>query len=359
MSIRTVERSIRHALADNKLTQAEAEDIVTTAEKGPVTTGEARRIAELYEDGQFKFPTHFPPGALPQPRPPLYDMEPGAAQPLLNFFIAERVPQAKMYGLVKEDIEAALDGLDRSSKALDEAPRVRNLHEVQLHDNRPADGERLDAFVDTRKDEFYLKSTGAGMAGPDTIGPFWYGPFPLEELSDTQRVAHRIDEWSLSRDAGLQTSRTHTPRVADVEDLGNDEFKVTLKAVNWQDPSDVRDSKDVVVNANGELLRVLDVTQDPPGLRPDRLQAMKDAFNRDRASLQFNAGGPPLGMRFERVLLEHQPGFDTYTYFALVPVGALSPSAPVADPNDADSIFIERQGGFAGITMVAGPIDVD
>jgi hypothetical protein len=358
MSIRTVERSIRHALADNKLTKAEAENIIATAEKGPITTGEARRIADLYEKGQWFMPNTFPPGALPQPRPPQYQMEDGAAQPLLNFFIAERVPQGSMYKPVKEDIEAALKNVDYNALALDTPPNTKNLHHVHLKDMRMVDGPRTDAYVDTNKDEFYLKVTGAGMAGPDTIGPYWHGPIPLKELSPTERVADKVDAWTLANKIGLSTTRTHTPRVTDVQDLGNGEFDVELSAINWQDPSDVRDVKRAVVDKDGVFLRAAGDPTQQNGLRPDVLQNMKDAFNAQRGNLQFSASGLPAGERMERVLLETTPGFDTYSYYAMVPVGALAPGAPRSDPNDATSIFIAREGGFAGITMYAGPVNL-
>jgi hypothetical protein len=359
MSIRTVERSIRKALDDNKLTQAEAETIIATAEKGPTTTGEARRIADLYEKGQWFMPNTFPPGALPQPRPPQYEMEAGAEKSLLNFFVSERVPQGGMYKPVKEDIEAALKDVDYSGMQLDEAPRTHNLHHVHLKDQRMVDGPRTDAYVDTQKDEFYLKVTGAGMAGPDTVGPFWYGPIELKELDATERVANKIDAWSLANDIGLQTNRSFTPRVTNVEELGDGGFEVTLASSHWQDPSNVLDTKRAIVDAEGQLIRIPgDVTQDD-GLRPDTLAKMKDAFANARADLSFSRDGLPLGMRFERVLLEKQPGFDTYSFYGLIPQGALAPGAPDRDLNDASFMFIERTGGFAGMTEYAGPVNLD
>jgi hypothetical protein len=362
MSIRSVERSIRQALSDNKLTKAEAEDIVATAEKGPVTTGEAERIVDLYQKGVWYMPGHFPHGALPQPRPPQYEAEPGAHAPLLNFFIEQRVPEGSMYKPVKEDIEAALKNIDYSGLALDEAPKTHNLHHVHLRDMRMVDGPRTDAYVDTQRDEFYLKTTGAGMAGPHTIGPFWHGPIPLKELNPTERVSEKLDAWTLAQDMGLNTTRTHTPRLTDIQDLGDGEFEIEMSAVNWQDPTDVRDVKRAVVNDEGSFLRVVaDPTQGGGNvpLTPARLQDMKDAFNREFLNLNFAVDGLPMGPQFERVLLRTEPGFDTFSYYALVPAGAMHPNAPGVDLNDAKHIFIERTGGFAGMTMYAGPVDID
>lgn len=254
MSIRTVNREIRKALTDNVLTQSEAETIVKTAEKGRITTGETKAVANLYEDGQFKFPTHFPPGALPQPRPPMYDLQGGAAQTFMNFFIQERVPQGKVYGEMKEDVEAAIRDINHEALATAE-PNTKHLHHVHIDDKRMVDGPRTDAYVNTEKDEFYLKVTGAGMAGPDTVGPYWYGPIALTELSPTERVAHRIDDvWTLAQDAGLSTTRTHTPRLSKVEDNGDGTFTATLAAINWRDPSDVLDTAQAIVSDKGDFL---------------------------------------------------------------------------------------------------------
>jgi hypothetical protein len=63
--------------------------------------------------------------------------------------------------------------------------------------------------------------------------------------------------------------------------------------------------------------------------------------------------GMPLGERFVEVPLKHELGNDTFTYTALVPVGALAPNAPTSDPNDAKDMWIRRTGGFAGITEYA------
>jgi hypothetical protein len=62
---------------------------------------------------------------------------------------------------------------------------------VFLRDMRMVDGERAEAYVDTAAGSFYLKSTGAGMAGPDTVGPYWYGPFDLAPVEKQANVAMR------------------------------------------------------------------------------------------------------------------------------------------------------------------------
>lgn len=250
------------------------------------------------------------------------------------------------------------------------------------------------------------------------------------QATPAERVAEKVDVWDLAANVQLNTTRSHTPRVTDVEALDDGTFEVTLAAIHWRNPQDVRDTKRAVVDEDGTFLRaagapsvdevsaridvyaiaeaveltwnrsyvpmladvsarsdgffdarldaahflnrsVIDsarVVVDAngvfqpaiaPRLTATRLEELKVAFGRERGNLHFVPNGyPPAGARFERVLLERQPGFDTYTFTALIPVGALAPGARAADPNEADSIWIERSGGFAGMTSFAGPMDV-
>jgi hypothetical protein len=432
MSIRSVNRQINKALKDNVLTQCEAETIVQNAEKGRLTTGETKAIADLYTEGQWYMPNHFPHGAFPQPRPPQYEMKAGAEQTLLNFFVANKIPQGEGYKTAKTEIEFALKDFDYSCE-LPEAPNTKHLHHVHLRDQRPVDGNRTDAYVNTEKQEFYLKVTGAGMAGPDTVGPYWYGPIKMNEVAETDVVKDKISAYDLARELGLNTTRTHTPRVTDVVKNDDGTFTATVAAINWRDPSDVRDTKQAIVDAEGIFLRAVDggsdadevknkidvwaaaqavglhhnrsytpritsVTEREDGLYDVHMEAahfmspddvtdskrfvveqsgelrldfspsvtdetrakMMDALAEAKAGTHsFNHGGLPMGVRYERVELEREPGFDTYTYTALVPAGALYPGANAKDPNEASHIFIERSGGFAGWTQFAGPIDLE
>jgi hypothetical protein len=98
--------------------------------------------------------------------------------------------------------------------------------------------------------------------------------------------------------------------------------------------------------------------QNPPAVKADTKKTLKAAFDTAQKSgdLEFHAGGMPVGQRFVRVPLKTGKGADQYSYTALVPAGALAPGAKPSDPNKAKSFFIERSGGIAGTTMVAGPV---
>lgn len=64
----------------------------------------------------------------------------------------------------------------------------------------------------------------------------------------------------------------------------------------------------------------------------------------------------PVGARFARTVLMSEGHPDGFTYTALVPAGAIGPNrGKGVDPNKAESFFVERSGGFAGMTQFAGP----
>lgn len=66
----------------------------------------------------------------------------------------------------------------------------------------------------------------------------------------------------------------------------------------------------------------------------------------------------PLGVRYERAFMFAERSIDGYKYNALLPAGALSPTAPKANLEDAKYFFVERSGGFAGLTQIAGPFEI-
>lgn len=85
------------------------------------------------------------------------------------------------------------------------------------------------------------------------------------------------------------------------------------------------------------------------------LKATTQALN--GAGLKWK-GSLPLGQRYVEVPLFSERHPDGFHFSALVPVGALSPTAKLNDPNKATSFIIKRTGGFAGGTTFAGPINV-
>jgi hypothetical protein len=98
-------------------------------------------------------------------------------------------------------------------------------------------------------------------------------------------------------------------------------------------------------------------------LSPARTAQIKDSWIHFQmvARFQFQPGGVTeshLGQRFVRVELSRENHPDGYTTSALIPVGALSPTAPVADPNKVTEFYIERTGGLGGLTESFGPVSI-
>lgn len=95
-----------------------------------------------------------------------------------------------------------------------------------------------------------------------------------------------------------------------------------------------------------------------PVIKDSTLNKMRAALMKNLDTLEFSASGMPLGVKYTRAELMREKHPDGYTYSALIPTGVVYPGAPSSDPNKATQIYIERSGGFAGLTEVAGPISL-
>ncbi len=77
-----------------------------------------------------------------------------------------------------------------------------------------------------------------------------------------------------------------------------------------------------------------------------------------RGLIHYKHDGLPLGTRMVEVPLMRERHPDGYAYSALIPVGALSPTAPMADPNKVNEFYVRRTGGLMGATDYAGPFTI-
>ncbi len=96
-----------------------------------------------------------------------------------------------------------------------------------------------------------------------------------------------------------------------------------------------------------------------PAVKQERIDDMKKTL--EAAIKGGNANwqnSMPLGVRFETVLLKKDAHPDGYKYEALIPLGALTPTAPQADPNTVGSFWVKQTGGLAGLTQFAGPFNI-
>jgi hypothetical protein len=186
VSITSVSKQIKSAMRDSFITTAEAEKIVKDAEKGPVTVGEARVVRELFE----RAPTPPPPGmmvtmAIPE-NPNDVIFEQGAKNILETFFAKNDVPAGKNVAKFVAQIQAKLSTVDYGSP-LATAPDTKKLHLVRLpSDPRIMDAPTENAFLDTKKNEFYL-CVAAGPFAPPELQVQWYGPISLDAKPDVSQ----------------------------------------------------------------------------------------------------------------------------------------------------------------------------
>jgi hypothetical protein len=65
---------------------------------------------------------------------------------------------------------------------------------------------------------------------------------------------------------------------------------------------------------------------------------------------------PTEGYYREPLSTEKHP--DGFSYTALIATGPLKQGVAAGDPNKAKSYYVERTGGFAGITQICGPFQM-
>jgi hypothetical protein len=95
-----------------------------------------------------------------------------------------------------------------------------------------------------------------------------------------------------------------------------------------------------------------------PTVKPARVDAMRQTFGEaEQRGVKWHAS-MPLGQRFEAVPLKQERHPDGFAFEALIPVGALTPTAPRQDPNSVDTFWVRRTGGIAGLTQYAGPFSI-
>ena len=215
-------------------------------------------------------------------------------------FKLEQNPSVQDTSDAEAGISKRLEYFDFSNK-LDAAPAHLGK-EFLVSDDRPVDGPLIKAYLDSANDQYYVAYEAARMLpGNGPSGPSYYGPF------DTNHV-----------------------------------FKPT--------PIFPTGPSEPVVNPRA----ITDVT----------IADIKSSWSSNERAATFRPGfNVPMGISFDRVELSNdaERGIaDGYVYTALVPSGSQNPFAPAGsgpNPNDVSYYFVERSGGFAGLTETAGPFD--
>jgi hypothetical protein len=103
-----------------------------------------------------------------------------------------------------------------------------------------------------------------------------------------------------------------------------------------------------------------DGTGGGPTIKPARTDAMRQVFKEaeGKGNVQWH-NSIPLGSRFETAFLSRERHVDGFQFDALIPTGALTPTALQKDPNTVDSFWVRRTGGIAGLTHYAGPFTLN
>jgi hypothetical protein len=119
--------------------------------------------------------------------------------------------------------------------------------------------------------------------------------------------------------------------------------------------------KRVAADGTSKVMGPIDLsmpTSGDNGVKPETVERAMAAWGdfQSRARIVWDQApqSPPMGSRFEEAELytERRPGGFSFT--ALFPAGALSPTAPPKDPNDATQFFVRRDG--PGGARVIGPV---
>ncbi|MEW5847524.1 MAG: hypothetical protein AB2A00_01875 [Myxococcota bacterium] len=131
--------------------------------------------------------------------------------------------------------------------------------------------------------------------------------------------------------------------------------------------SELKAAKDVLAKATmtdgaREVLQAFVAQHERSGggddgkLSPSTASAILAKFNslNTRGTVNWQSS-LPLGPRMFREELMRERHPDGFAYSVLIPTGGLRPGSPQTDPDKATQFFIERSGGFAGMTQYAGP----
>lgn len=185
MSTRSVRSEIRKALKPAAgetapgITHEEAQKILETAKasasrRDQVTEGEAKLLAGL-AGSSFE-------GAA------ALSVAPEAREELETFFEKHHLPFGANEAKLRARVGQLLEGAELS-RPLAEAPETRQLHPLFLDDQRRCDGPLREAFVDSAKGQFFLKSTPAPGMGSNQPQVRWHGPFTLRASESVRDLA--------------------------------------------------------------------------------------------------------------------------------------------------------------------------
>jgi hypothetical protein len=174
MSIKSVQSQIKQAVADGRITQPEARAIIKEAEKGPLTTGEAKAIADAYEAPKRMHTMAVGEG-------PDYVTTPAADKAFEKFFERAGLPVGEAGQAVLGHM-ASLVSFKRQTRTLNDAAlagppaKLEQMIQAPLHGG-PVGGPSKQIFVDAGKREFYYSEQAMVFPQPEAK---FFGPFSVD-----------------------------------------------------------------------------------------------------------------------------------------------------------------------------------
>jgi len=251
VTISKVRKQIAQALSDdNKVSVAEARQIVAASLDGKVTTAEARQISDLFEQATQ-------PGAGSGPA-----LTAAARKHLDKFFVDHGVPQGSGLAVTQDQIAADLEATALGDP-LARPPKTKSLLQVRLEAGRTA-------HLNLSKRSFFVEERADNAVR-------WYGPIALKPAtvaSDHAALARRVlGECGLDKVSVIVAEDEAARQAA----LGGVGFEQALRA---SIESFLRDGSET-----GSLPYQIRETSDVVGGPPDVEAVVRDWVNRPTTTL--------------------------------------------------------------------------
>ncbi|OGQ13261.1 MAG: hypothetical protein A2138_25820 [Deltaproteobacteria bacterium RBG_16_71_12] len=358
MSVTSVNTQIKRALADRRVTSAEVDGILKATEPS-VSNGEAKALDDLHR--MVTTAPSAPPGAVIC-FPTTIERE--ALTKLERFIGEQNLPIGDHRAAMREAINGALARV-RLGPPKSELPKgIDKLMALDLAGApTPPGSSTRRAYIDVAKKRYYLVETRASAQDNQRVwGPLALpkGGAPAPSLETILKSQAR----DLATKAGYPLTRSEVVSLKDVgaPDAAG-EIEATFTVSDFlPDPNKRNGEIKVKVDAQGRFLSGSFTKGEAAGgaVTAARTEQLRREFMSlsQRGLVDYQSAGPPLGRRMVEVPLLQERRPDGFSYTALIPVGTLSPTGGILDPNKVDTFYVRRTGGIAGMTQYAGPLTI-
>ena len=355
MSVSSINTQIKRALTDRRVTSAEVDSILKATEPS-VSNGEAKALADLHATVTApRCGNELPPVT------PSIDRE--ALTKLERFIGEQNLPIGDHKAAMREAINGALARVRLGPPKTELPKSIDNLLALDLVGEPMRPGSWTSrAYIDVAKKRFFLVETRASAQdntlvwGPLAL-PKGGAPAPSLEAvltSQARDFATKVG-YPLTRSDAVSLKDVGAPDAAGA-------IEATFTVHDFLDATKRNGEIKVKVDGDGTFISgsFTRASQQGGEVTPERtaelIKTMQEA--QLAQTLTWNRDGLPLGRRMVEVPLMQERHPDGFSYTALIPVGALSPSGGMLDPNKVDTFYLRRTGGIAGLTQYAGPLTV-